>query len=236
MLAFSALWGRSLYYAAERSSLIRSCTFALITYTSRPAPVIKSGLLTLIYLLGGAIGIGAFGFAYGLDLRVVFGIPKDALLLIMLGIFAELSLSTLFTMLLLGVTRWRVDPGQVISEVPWIAGINVLPRGVRPLVPGLSGFVEESFFRGIVLLILTTRFSVAPGLAIFLVAVTFTVEQMIQTQSWVQAAIIATSCMAISIVGGVLVVLTGSVLAAGISHASFVIFYFRRMGAPAVPT
>jgi hypothetical protein len=229
MVAFSGLWGRSLYYAAERSSLIRVCTFALIAHTRRPAQMIKSGLLTVVYLLGGAVGICAFAFGYGLDLRVVFGIPKDALFLIMLGIFAELSLSSLFMMLLFALTRWRVNPVQIISEVPWIAGINALPPSVRPLVPGLSGFVEESFFRGIVLLILVRRFHVAPAVAIAVVALCFTLEQMIQTRSLVQAAIIATGCLAISVVGGVLVVLTGSVFAAGLCHASFVVFYFRRI-------
>jgi len=228
--AFSVGWGRLLWYLDERSNIVRSLTFAIMTRSTRTAPEIKSALLTCAYLACGAIGIVGFSIGFGLDPRAILRTPAQAGLLITLGIFAELSLSSLFMSLLFAVTGLRVNPAEAIGEIPWIAGINQLPPMIRPLAPAFSGFVEETFFRGAALLILTTRFDVHPVLAILLVTLVFTVEQLLQTRTAVQAAMIGAGCLSISFVGGLLVVITQSGLAASLVHASFVAFYFRPMG------
>ena len=61
----------------------------------------------------------------------------------------------------------------------------------------------------------------------------FLLEQLVQLRTPFQAMIISGSCVAISLVGGLLVLQTGSVIPAALCHASFVIFFMSpERGAP----
>jgi hypothetical protein len=72
-------------------------------------------------------------------------------------------------------------------------------------------------------------------IAIVVAGTLFVLQQLIQVQTPFQAMVIGSSCVAISLVGGLLVVFSGSILPALISHGSFVLF-FMAQGAGVAPT
>jgi hypothetical protein len=86
-------------------------------------------------------------------------------------------------------------------------------------------WLEEIFFRGIILAILVRELRVNASIGIALVGDLFGFQQLVQLRTWYQAAIIGSSCISISLVGGMLALLTGGVVPAAIAHASFVVFY-----------
>lgn len=121
-------------------------------------------------------------------------------------------------------------------------GLRQLPPAMVPVVAALAGAVEETFYRGVLLGILTMRFSVPPIAAVAISGTLFCVEQLLQVRTAFQAMIIASGCVAISMVGGLLVVARGSFVPAALCHASFVLFFMnqgsqrRRAGTRAVTT
>lgn len=225
--AFSVIWGKVLHYSDEKSTLIRALVFRLMGYSTRTAAEIKAIVLTLIYVVFGGVGITGFSWVYGLGPGDLFRPAPNMFFIIVLGILASMSLSSLLVSVMFTITPLRVDPIRVMQEVPWIEGIYRLPPRVRRIVPAVSGFIEESFFRGVCLLILVNRLDVQPWVALAIVSILFVGEQMLQTRTWVQALMIAIFCIAISLVGGLLVFLTNSVTAAALVHASYVVFYFN---------
>ncbi|HLP60471.1 MAG TPA: hypothetical protein VK186_16645, partial [Candidatus Deferrimicrobium sp.] len=76
------------------------------------------------------------------------------------------------------------------------------------------------------LVILVTRLAVSPFLAILLVTFLFLVEQWLQLRTAVQRIMIGFGSFAISLIGGILVIYTGSIIPAAVAHMSFVVFYF----------
>ena len=85
--------------------------------------------------------------------------------------------------------------------------------------------LEETFFRGVLLLNLVTRFHVAPWGAILISGAAFLIQQLVQVKTLHQAAVITAGCVAISWIGGLSVIASGSFVPAALCHAAFVIFY-----------
>ncbi len=109
-------------------------------------------------------------------------------------------------------------------------GVRQLPARAVPLAAALAGSIEEIFFRGVVLRILTEYFMVPPLVALAIAGILFCLEQWIQVRTAFQALVIGCGCVAISTVGGLLVLLTGSVVPAAVCHASFVLFFMTQGG------
>jgi membrane protease YdiL (CAAX protease family) len=115
-----------------------------------------------------------------------------------------------------------------MNDVPWIKGVRQLPAGLAPLAAALGGMTEELFFRGVLQRILTGRLLVPALVAILIAGILFYFEQLLQVQTAFQAVVIGCSCVAISAIGGLLVVLTGSIWPALFAHASFVLFFMTQ--------
>jgi membrane protease YdiL (CAAX protease family) len=115
-----------------------------------------------------------------------------------------------------------------MNDVPWIKGVRQLPPGLAPLAAALGGMTEELFFRGVLQRILTDRLLVPALVAILIAGILFYFEQLLQVQTAFQAAVIGCSCVAISAIGGLLVVLAGSIWPAIFAHASFVLFFMTQ--------
>ena len=76
----------------------------------------------------------------------------------MLGIVAEISLANLFVDLGCRLTgQGGPERFAELREIPWMKGLRKLPAAAVPIVAALAGAVEEVFFRGVLLLVLTTR-------------------------------------------------------------------------------
>jgi membrane protease YdiL (CAAX protease family) len=232
--AVAFLWGRLLWYLDERSQAFRRWVLVVLGYTRRTSGEVRSLLLSSIYCLLGLLFALSFAAAFRLRPSEVVSFSPAHLGLAVLGILGEVSLANLFVGLgrqlpaLSGPERFAE-----LGEIPWMKGLRELPPAVVPMLAAFSGMVEETLFRGVLLLILTGRLGVAPWAAVAITGTLFCAEQLLQVRTPFQALVIGGGCAAISLVGGLLVVLTGSVVPAVLCHGSFVVFFMPRDGGAA---
>lgn len=227
VVMFSIFWGRILWYCDEGSKGVTRVVFFLMTFTRRTFPEIKSMLLSIIYYVFGLFGILFFGFSYHVDVMQLFVFKWYYVWLSILGIIAEISLAHFLTNLYLkSMGEKRINPVMEVRNMPWISGILKMPRFFIPIAPALGGMMEEIFFRGVLLLILIRVLSVSSWLSIGFITLVFLIEQWIQLRTSVQRFMIGFGSFSISFIGGLLVLISGSIVPSILSHVSFVIFYF----------
>jgi membrane protease YdiL (CAAX protease family) len=225
-LILSVLWGQALRYLDERSPALRRWVFAAMAWTRWRSDAVRAAILSAVYCGLGLSAALLLALAFGLPLASLATLSPAHLGPIVLGIVAEISLTNLFGDLSCRLSG-QGGPEQVaeIADIPWMKGLRQLPPVAVPIVAALAGAVEEVFFRGVLLLILTNKLRLSPSLAIALAGMLFLLEQLVQLRTPFQAMIIGGSCVAISLVGGLLVLQTNSVVPAALCHASFVIFF-----------
>jgi membrane protease YdiL (CAAX protease family) len=225
----SLIWGRVLWYLDERSQAFRRWAFVAMGYTSRMLGEVRSGLLSFIYYGFGLFAAFLFLLVFGLRPSTLISFSVAHLSLAVLGAIGEISLTSLLVDLTCRATG-QGGPEQFVEvrEIPWIKGLLQLPPSVVPFAAALGGIVEELFFRGVLLRILTDKLLVAPLAAVAITGALFCVQQLIQLRTTFQAMVICCSCVAISFIGGLLVVLSGSLVPAVLSHASFVVFFMTQ--------
>lgn len=225
----SLTWGRVLWYLDERSQAFRRSAFVVMGYTSRMLGEVRSGLLSFIYYGFGLLAAFLFAIVFGLGSSTLISFSLAHLGLAVLGAMGEISLSNLLVDLSCRATG-QGSPKQFgeLREIPWIKGLLQLPPKAVPVAAALGGVVEEVFFRGVLLRILTDKLLVAPLAAVAIAGALFCVQQLMQIRTAFQAMVICCGCVAISFIGGLLVVLTGSLVPAVLSHASFVVFFMTQ--------
>jgi membrane protease YdiL (CAAX protease family) len=219
-------WGRALWYFTERSQATRRWVFFAMGYTCRQFGEVRALALGAIYYTLGLLASLLLALAFRLPVSSLISFKVSHIPLSLLGIVAEISLSNLLIDLSVRLTS-TAGPERFaeIREIPWMKGLYQLPPAVVPLAAAGGGVVEEIFFRGVVLRIMSDRLSVAPMIAIAIAGTLFVFQQLVQVRTAFQAMVIGSSCVAISVAGGLLVALTGSILPAVISHGSFVLFF-----------
>jgi hypothetical protein len=226
VLIVCALWGRILWFFADQFATFNSCVFFIMNFTRREYHEVKAILLSAIYYLFGLLAASALWAMFGLGHPIGIGLSPTHVPLIALGIIGQISLSNLLVTLYWAVAPIAPADGFVeLKNIPWIRGIADLPPRLAPVAAGLGGVVEELFFRGIVLQIMIRELEMLPYPAIAVAGALFLFQQLLQVQTQFQAVLIGAGCIAISLVGGVLVVYTGSVMPALLCHASFVVFF-----------
>jgi membrane protease YdiL (CAAX protease family) len=228
----SFLWGRALWYFDERSAVFRRWVLFAMGYTRRRIGEVRSLLLSAIYYgLGLLLGL-LFAAVLGLPVSSLFSISAAYLGMVVIGSVGEISLTNLLVDLSCRVTG-QVGPERFaeVQEIPWLKGIRQLPGAAAPVVAAVGGIVEELFFRGFLLRIMTERLFVAPLAAVAIAGTLFCLQQLVQVRTAFQALVIGCGCVAISLVGGALVVVTGNVVPAALCHASFVLFFLGRRDA-----
>lgn len=226
--ALTLLWGRALWYFDERSNLLRGWVFQAMTYTRWQQEATRALLLSGIYYgLGLLLAIGYIvAFRLPLSTLIPLQVPSVPLFtLILLGIAGEISLANLLVGLGRAAMRSRPEQFAELRDIPWMKGLRALPPVVVPVAAAFGGAVEEVVFRGVVLRILTERLAAPPLLAVGVAGLLFCLQQLIQVRTPFQAMVIGSGCVAISLVGGLLVVLSGSMIPAVLCHASFVLFF-----------
>ena len=228
-ITLSLIWGLVLWYFDERAPSFRLLVFYVMGFTRRKPGEVRSLLLSLIYY-----GIGLLA---SLILAVLFDVQATAILswapayfvLSVLGIIAEISLTNLFVDVACRVTG-QGGPEQFaeIRQVPWMKGLMEFPAPLVPIAAAFGGIVEEIFFRGVLVHILAYKLSMNPVAAVAIAGVLFCMQQLVQLRTPFQMMVIGSGCVAISLVGGLLVVATGSLIPAVVCHASFVIFFMTQ--------
>ena len=219
------VWGRALWYFDERSPAFRRWVFAALGHSRRTPDQMRAMLLSAIYYGIGLLLAAALMLAFRLPPKALFSFEPWHLGVIVLGVIGEISLSSLLIDVMRRVTRQSPARFAEIQEIPWIEGIHRLPEGMVPFAAAAGGVVEELFFRGVVLRLCTEVLHMPAAAAIVLAGALFCLQQLMQVRTAFQAMVIGCGCVAISVVGGLLVVLTGSVFPALVAHASFVVFF-----------
>jgi hypothetical protein len=193
--------------------------------TGIPPRYVFSILGTFIYLALGVaalLALARLGELNPLNLLAWKISGEGAALTLLAGIGA--SALTAFAMTVLHSLPGRADVPATVSDVRWIQEIVALPGPWRTLIPGISGALEEFYFRGVMLFGLF-----ATGLpvwaALVLTGLVFTAGQVALTESRMQATVLAISSIVLSVVCGLLTVVEGSVLPAILIHASFAGYY-----------
>lgn len=225
----SLLWGRALWYFAECSDAFRGWLFFAMGYTRRSAGEVRSTLLGAIYYGLGLLAALLLVTAFDLPVTSLFSLSAAQLGLSVLGAAAEISLANLLIDLSCRMSG-QSGPERFaeVAEIPWIKGLRQLPPSIVPAAAAAGGMIEELFFRGVLLQLLISRLPAFPMVSLAVSGALFCWQQLLQVQTVFQAMVIGCSCVAISAVGGLLVVLTGSVVPALLSHASFVLFFMCR--------
>lgn len=225
-------WGRLLGHLYERSDAFRRATFAAAGYSTRPPSEVRAVMLAVVYYGAGLLASLVMAFGFDLSAAALVTLLPWHVWMVPLGVVGEISLAALFVDLACRLTRTPADRFLEIREIPWMVGLQQLPRGTAPWAAAFGGAVEELFYRGVLLTILIGA-GMAPPVAVLAAGALFLLQQLLQVKTRFQAMVLGAACAAISLVGGLLVVATGSVIPAVLSHASFVIFYVGRQLAPA---
>ncbi|MGB5560536.1 MAG: CPBP family intramembrane glutamic endopeptidase [Paracoccaceae bacterium] len=233
LLAFALIWGRTLWFLTERSGLVQVLTLRVMAYVGPRPDAVRSMLLSTGYLGLGLIACLTFSFLADLPLAKALTFEIFDIAPTVLGIVAEVSLCNLLVSLYVGAVGVRRAPFHEIAMIPWIEGLRQTPSGLAPLMGAFAAAIEELFFRGVVLLIFLDV--TGPFWAVLIAGLLFWVQQVIQVRTFFQALIISAGCISISLVGGLLVLATASVIPAVICHASFVLFFLGQEGANGRP-
>jgi hypothetical protein len=232
---FALLWGRLLWYLTERAGFVHALVLHLMVLVKSDAGEVRGLLLTAAYLTSGVAGALFFAFVSGLPLADWLAFRPEHLGFAAVGVVGEVSLCNLLVSLyVIGLGAAWVQFAEV-AEIPWIDGLRSMSRAAALLLAASAAAVEELFFRGVILLVLTEVMGVPAIGAIVAAGVMFWLQQIVQVRTRFQAVVISAGCLSISLVGGMLVVATGTVVPAVICHATFVLFFLRLEGANVRP-
>ena len=222
----SASWSKVLF--CKRTRFENTLTIYLVTVSRLSEREAHALLKSFAYYCYGIIASLILLYCFDIDVISMFTIDKKIVTMILLGTMAELSTIRLFTSLY-AITHSNVDISNEIREVSWIEGISKLPHKFIPFAPIGGAFVEEFFFRGSLLMIFIQKMSIPPYISLLVITALFAYEQLLFLKTSVQKIIIGSASVGISLMGGLLILYTGSLLPAMIAHASFVMFYFGEM-------
>ncbi len=232
----SLAWGKILWYCNERSDTFRRWLFLVISFTSERPAAVQSLLLGVIYFTFGLFVTALLAIAFSVPAAAVFSCTWFFWPLVVLGAVGEISLAALLVEIGCRIPT-QLGPERLakeILEIPWVKGIEQLPGVTAPIFAAIGGSADELFFRGIILTAMIHRFHVDAALAIAITTALFCAQQALQVRTRLQALLITCSCLSISVIGGLLVVATGTVIPAILCHASFVLFFVSRVRKPDV--
>lgn len=226
---YSVLWGKVIMFNAQKR-YIKSFARFLMQFTRISYTHLHSAILGSLYLGGGLFGCIIFSVAYRVNILKYVAIKPEYIIYILIGIIAEMSVSSLIMSLVMAFKK-DVDWVKQIQTIPWINSISLMPEHIGPIIPTSGAFFEETFFRGVLFIIMLQVFpQVGVVIPIAVVTILFAVQQILNTETFHQGVTMAIASLAVSGVGCLLIIYTGSFLPALIAHESFVIFYFRQMG------
>lgn len=224
-VGFTMLWTRVLVGGPRRSGQV--AVVWLSGWVSLGPREILAVMKSSSYYGLALVGVAALSTMFKPEIAQLFTIGPGLILPSLLGVIAEFGTIRLVTAIYCAA-RVNTNLPDEIRRVVWINGIYDLPRRLRPFAPVAGAFVEEFLFRGALLAVLSQSLALSPPVAVLIVTGLFLLEQILLCQTVTQRIVIGTASIVISAVGCLLVLWTGSLWPAVISHASFVIFYVGR--------
>ena len=224
-VVISLVWGRLLWYLDEHSASFRRCVFFLMGFSRLGVGEVRALLLSVSYYGLGLLAALLLAFAFSLEVSSLLSFVGSHVGIMALGVVAEISLANLLIDLSCRVTCQGSRRFADIAEIPWMKGLRQLPPVAVPFAAAMGGVVEEFLFRGVLLSILTDQLMLNALAAVAITTILFCLQQLMQLRTPFQAMVILCGCVAISLIGGLLVIVTGSVLSSLVAHASFVVFF-----------
>lgn len=220
---FVVLWANTYTFLYKNTRIKKNISFKLSSL-GIPIEYAFSSFITIYYLGFALIGVllasiythGLIWSIFKLDFTV------ENILVILLGIFSAFSLSYFLSDILSLIKK---NNKKQTNEIRWVKGIKRFPTGLSYLVTVISSFIEEIFFRGVVLFLIVNVCSFNYFVAGIISFILFAYAQLKYTDTLDQAMIILNSCITITAVSTVLIVVTHSILPSMIMHGSFVMFY-----------
>lgn len=148
--------------------------------------------------------------------------------ILLLGFISQSSLSCLALLLIKAVVpslHWE----KIIGDVEWVKASKRFPAVVRIIYPMSSSCVEEYLFRGVLYYLLRNIFEGTHNIIIpiIIIAVAFSIEQILNTQTIAQAVGLMIGSLCISIIGCLMIEVTGSITPAVVTHMMFAVFYTK---------
>lgn len=227
-LIISIVWGRVILFSVDKR-YFRKIVFFLMKYIPAEFALVESLLLGILYILSFILGVIVVSIVYNFNILDYILIDIRYAPYFLVGIMAEFSLSGIIMAIMLALVP-KVNWVEEIQSIPWIESISYVPNNLGWIIPLVGAFCEETFYRGVVYILLRTVFpSLGIIIPIIISAVLFSIQQMLNTNTLNQCITMAIGSIAISIIGCLLVELTGSFLPALVAHESFVIFYFKQL-------
>lgn len=209
------------------STLATNIACKILPHTTMTLDQIKFYLIWFGYLFTGMGGMFIFTMLYGVNLMKYIPASDifDTALYTLIGFVTQFEISS-FLLVLISAAKTEINWYRVVGEIEWVKISNKLNRRQRFFYVISSALFEELLFRCSFFLILVTQFPfVHPFVAIGLTTFLFIIEQVICVQNRIQAVAMTTGSIAISIIGCLLIVTTGSILPAILCHEMYVIFY-----------
>lgn len=185
--------------------------FAAVLYCI--LPLISSIILSIVAEVP---FLGLFSFQFSLQ----------SFLITVLSIAAAMSLVSVFIVISLKLSP-RLDIAGEMARIKWIEGIFQTPPKIAWLLPLFSASFEEIFFRGVLLQGLVGN-GMSIALSVGVVTFAFILNQVLLTDTWIQGIVLGYSSLAISVVGSIAYLASGSLIPSMIMHASFAGFYTNR--------
>lgn len=140
-----------------------------------------------------------------------------------LGFFGGVTVTILSTNLMLALLP-QLDIPNNINRVAWIEATMEFPKPVVWVFPFMSACVEELFFRGACLFAFVSA-GIPPLWAALIVTAMFVANQCYLCDNAVQGVVIGTGSLFISLIGCLMVSMTGSVLPSMAAHAIYAAFF-----------
>lgn len=208
----------------NKITLFMSSVFGL------PASYSYSIFATLLYCLLPILSSLAVSRLGGVYIPGLFAAPLSLALITMtvLGVAACMSLLAVFVLITQKI-RPNIQIAAEMANIKWIQGVFQAPAKIAWLLPLLSASFEEIFFRGVFFSALMLS-GADPLHALGAVTFAFILNQTLLADTITQRVIMVFSSIAISVVGGVLFLASGSIIPSIIMHASFAGFYTSGSG------
>lgn len=189
--------------------------------------IIQACFCWFAYLFTGFVlsAAGLLIFRPDVTVRDFFSIDFSKLPIVLVAFFGQMTLAAMILLLIKGFSP-HLEWNEIIGNVGWIKVSKRFPRAVRIIYPMSSAFFEEILFRGVMFSILLGIFkNQGIWIPLIIVTIAFCVEQILNTQTIIQGIGLAVGSAAISAIGCMLVIATGSYFSAILTHMMFALFY-----------
>lgn len=210
------------------SRLIEKVGSFLMLYSKAPKFKIQVVFCWFAYLATGLLlSVAAILLFQDNIGKLYFGFQLSYLPILFYGFIAQITLSCT-SLLVIKAFHPTLQWDKVIGNVEWVRVSRQFSSVIRIIYPMSSSFCEELLFRGVLYGIFKELFK-EQGilLPIIIVAIAFSMEQILNTQTLIQAIGLMIGSLFVSVVGCIMIEVTGSVLPAILSHMMFAMFYTK---------